>query len=100
MIYGIEDDEKLYRLTFSYSLAKLIVKNDSKLKITKYNYFQTGRKLDFNEIPKNGLYGICSSLKSHNNLLLRVSLDIETAKLYTSSEYRHLEEIEIQKASL
>ena len=54
--------------------------------------------IDHNHIPKvNELYGIYSNIKGRTNLLLRVCLDFEIAKLYTPNTDRRIELITLKR---
>ena len=80
----------MHKATFSKSLAHHIVENHFKdYEVRTFNFIR-GRKLKPNEESSSGLYGIIGTRK---DIVLRVQLDPETAKLITEDESRHLEEI-------
>ena len=87
-MYGVHDSKKLYRLTFSRSLADLIVKGNSKLKVSKFE-FRVGKTLKINEKSCNGLYAI---LDKRSGLVLRISMIQEIAELQRDENYRVLSE--------
>ena len=93
IVYGVVNPEtnRLHRLTFSRSLANHIVKGTPN-EVRRFNYV-LGRKLEKKERSSNGLYGIVSSLKNSNDLVLRISLCYNTAQLLTPDRYRHLAEV-------
>ena len=93
MLFGIHNDNKLYRLTFSYSLCKEILKSYPHYKISKFEFTQLGELKD-GEVPENGLYGITST---KNNLLLRIAMSKEIASLYTEDSSRFIERVEIRR---
>lgn len=78
-------------MTFSESLAKLIVSSVAGLEIRRWSYI-AGRRLDTNEKSKTGLYGIMSM---QSNIALRISCIQETAEMYRDENSRYLCEIYI-----
>ena len=72
---------KLHRLTFSESLAKLIIETCPEMEMRRWKYIP-GRILDPYEKSKTGLYGIMSASK---NIALRISCIQETAEIYRDS---------------
>jgi hypothetical protein len=82
--------EKVYRVTFSRSLAELIL---DKYLPTGYILvemnFVRGNKLEPGQ-ESRGLYGVVSTKK---DLVLRVPMIKEVAALYCDGETRHIEEI-------
>ena len=78
-IWGIVDDTKLYRLTFSRSLADLICSyfNDA-YKVKRFDCI-LGQPLLSHEASKTGLYAIQSRL---NGAGLRVQMIRDIANMY------------------
>lgn len=93
--YGICDDTKIYRITFSYDLARLICERhgNGKLKVCKIK-FRIGRKLQPGETSYNGIYGL---IKTKNDWALRISLIKDCANLYCDWDTSYLSEIHIDK---
>jgi len=81
---------KLHKLTFSKTLAELIIKKCPEMEIRSFNY-HTGKVLDVNEKSKTGLYGIVSSSK---NYVLRISCQQEFAEL-VRDDSRYISEIHL-----
>lgn len=69
---------KLHRLTFSETLAQLIVKTCPEMEIRRWTYIP-GKHLEPYEKSKTGLYGIVSTNK---NVVLRISCIQEIAEMY------------------
>jgi hypothetical protein len=93
-IYAIINVEKntLHRLTFSKSLAELIIKNMQNLKGDgKYEMkelmFIIGKRLNPDETSKSGLYALMTK-----DYCLRISLDKRIADLHSKDESRYLAE--------
>ena len=85
-IYGIIKNDKLQRLTFSKSLAEHICSYENNLTVKKMSFI-LGKKLEFNENSKTGLYAI---VKSKNNWTLRVTLFKELANTWNSHSSREI----------
>lgn len=82
---------KLHRLTFSESLAKLIVVICPEMEIRRWKYIP-GKILGPGQKSKTGLYGIMSIAK---NIALRISCIQETAEIYRDEDSRYVCEIYI-----
>lgn len=81
-MWGITDGKKLYRLTFSKTLAEHICEgSNGKYHVRRYDCI-AGRNLADGELSKSGIYGIVSA---KNGLLLRASLIAGVAELYRDS---------------
>jgi hypothetical protein len=78
----------LHRLTFSKSLADLIVSKETQYQLKRYE-FKVGKILNKNEISKSGLYALVS-LKG--NITLRISLIQEIAELQRDDNSRYIAE--------
>lgn len=89
-IWGIinQDKTKLYRLTFSESLAKFICDKDDKYRVERFN-FKIGKKLAVGEKSQSGLYAIMSV---KGDYALRISLHQEGAQLLCDDKSRYLAE--------
>ena len=83
---------KLYRLTFSKSLAELI-SNDTGYHIQRFNAV-TGRILTHNEQSSTHVYGVVSK---NNGVLLRAPLNQHIAEMYRNSQYRDICEVYLEK---
>ena len=80
---------KLFRVTFSLSLANHIVSaHFPEYKIREATAIR-GKALRPGE-PSSGLYGVISTDK---DLLLRCPMTAESAELYTECDSRHIEEV-------
>lgn len=92
--WAIIDPKKntLHRITFSESLARLIVEQSPEYEVEKI-MFHRGKKLAPGE-DSAGLYGITSTDK---DLVLRIHLRKELAEIYASDPSRHIEEIFISR---
>lgn len=92
-VYGIINAKAstLHRLTFSKSLADHLTTYNPDYTVRTFRYI-LGPKLGTGEISASGLYAITSNLSTSKELVLRISLDRETADLLTSDQYRSLHE--------
>jgi hypothetical protein len=86
------DDTKVYRLTFSKSLAEIIAR-DTGMKIQRFNAIP-GRLLDENETSKSGAYGVISRI---NGSLLRAPLIQPVAEMYRDKQYRDICEVYLER---
>ena len=77
--YAIVDEKKVYRITFSLSLAEYIAKitNKQVKKVTLH----LGKELSVGDTSESGLYAIC---KAKNLWPLRVTFFKELAELWKS----------------
>jgi hypothetical protein len=91
-VWGIVDDTRVYRLTFSKSLAEMIAK-DSGMRIQRFNAV-VGRALDVDESSTSGVYGVTSK---NNGVLLRVPLIQPIAEMYRDSQYRDIHEVYLER---
>lgn len=93
-IWGVINPKtnKLHRLTFSKSLADIIVDSVGDDYQVKRFQFQTGKRLSQGEKSRNGLYAIMSAKK---HFALRVALTKESADIYNDNDSRYLAEIEL-----
>ena len=78
--YAVIDDKKLYRVTFSASLADIIAKQTGKA--VKKVKLKMGRTLEPGEQSSSGLYAIC---KVGSGWPLRVSLFKQAMELWQDS---------------
>lgn len=76
-MWGLVKDKRLYRLTFSHSLAKLISEKYG-FELRQFDAIR-GRRLKEGEVSKTGLYGIRST---SSNVLLRCAMFREIADMY------------------
>lgn len=83
---------KLYRLTFSKTLAEYMTQYDPEYSTKTFRYV-LGHRLKDNEASQNGLYAIVSALPNKNDLVLRISMSKEIAELYKADGQRVLHEI-------
>lgn len=83
-MYGLTLNGKLYRLTFSKSLAEFLAKDKYEIRIFKVIQ---GGEIPKDAISSSGLYGIVSS-KSHK--LLRLSLSKDFANFICRDKFRYL----------
>ena len=86
--YAVVKDDKIYRLTFSKSLAKHITKVAGDGFQVKSVRFTTGKKLKDGEESSTGMYAIVSK---RNDWTLRISLNRELA-YYLVDESRYVAE--------
>lgn len=91
-IWAIVDDTKLYRLTFSKTLAEKICSYDSKLRIERVA-FKTGKTLKSGEKSSSGLYGIMSTRK---NIALRITMFKDLAEIFIEDGSCFIQEIWIE----
>lgn len=78
--YAVLDDQKIYRITFSYSLAKLIAKNTGK-QIKRIKLVIGSQIIDLDK-ANSKLIAIC---KLKSGWPLRVTMFKEAAKMWQSS---------------
>ena len=86
-IWAVTDEKKLYRLTFSKTLAEYICEGQPSLKPKRVT-FQIGRTLQSGEQSKTGLYAIMSRSKE---IALRITLFKEVATMF-ESDSRYIRE--------
>lgn len=86
-IYGICDDKKLYRLTFSKTLAEYIA-NLGNYQVRQFD-LQIGKTLEPGEKSRSGIYAIVSKQKG---IILRASLIQGIAELYRDESFREIKE--------
>jgi hypothetical protein len=83
--------QKLHRLTFSESLATLILRNMKNLKGEEYEMkeltFIIGKRLQRGEQSSSGLYALMTK-----DYCLRISLDSKIAELHAQDDSRYLAE--------
>ena len=82
------DEKKLHRLTFSQSLAEMIVKNYPQYKVKSLN-FVIGRNLQQGETSKSGLYALMSK---KGDFALRITLIKGIAEIHNDEYSRYLAE--------
>lgn len=92
-MYCVIHDGKLFRITFSRSLAEHVVEYAGKGRVEKYDAV-AGRQLRAKETSPTGLYAIVSS---KNNRVLRIATSVEEADLLCDYESRKICEAWIQK---
>ena len=83
----------LHRITFSESLAQLIIDESEEGLILERIRFHRGNRLYPGE-QSRGIYGVVATKK---DLVLRVPLRKELAEMYAEDDSRHLEEIFISR---
>lgn len=93
-IWGITDGNKLYRLTFSKSLAEFLAKLDPSYEVARFE-FKIGRELDRNESSKSGVY----ALMSNKGYALRMQLSQELSNIYRDDYSRHIREVWLKRIS-
>lgn len=95
-IWGIVDPttNKLHRLTFSKSLADLIVETVGEPQKVRRFKFRLGKRLKEGEKSPNGLYAIMSEGKK---IALRIALTYESADLYNDRDSRFLQEVWLEE---
>lgn len=78
-MWAIVDDTKLYRLTFSKSLAEMISKqSNGKYRMKRYDCI-LGRPLSETEVSRTGIYAVVSTSKG---IVLRAPMFKEMAEMY------------------
>lgn len=87
-VWGITDGKKLYRLTFSKSLAEFLAKLDPTYEVRRFE-FKLGKELDRNTPSKSGAY----ALMSNKGYALRIQLSQELSNMYRDDESRHIREV-------
>lgn len=85
-IWGITKNGKLYRLTFSKSLAYHIKEQNNEYEIKQYRFI-IGKKLEKNQTSESGLYALMSK---KGDYALRISLIKGVAKLHSDDNTRYL----------
>lgn len=95
-IWGIVNPKtnNLHRLTFSKSLADLIVETIGEPQEVRRFKFKLGKRLKEGEKSPNGLYAIMSERKK---IALRIALTYESADLYNDRDSRFLQEVWISE---
>jgi len=76
-VWSIERGGKIYRLTFSKSLAEYISSLIGPCEINRRT-FMVGRRLEHSETSRSGLYAIVDCRK---NMTLRITMFLEIATL-------------------
>lgn len=85
---------KLHRLTFSKSLADIIIKSiGDEYRVQRFQ-FKTWKRLSQGEKSHNGIYAIMSAKK---HFALRIALTQESAEIYNDNDSRYLAEIELEE---
>jgi hypothetical protein len=88
-VWGIIRHGKLYRLTFSRSLADhILTQLPPGYEIRRFT-FQLGRPLQRGETSASGLYALCSARK---DITLRIALVREAAELMCDYDSRMIRE--------
>lgn len=93
-IWAITDGTKLYRLTFSKSLADCIAKKLGDGYQVERLTFQLGRPIGPGEKSKSGLYALMSKSRQ---IALRISLFKEAGELLADDDTRYLREAWISR---
>ena len=86
-IWGITDGKKLYRLTFSKSLADFLASLDPSYEVCRFK-FKIGRELDRDTASRSGVY----ILMSNKGYALRMQLSQELSNMYRDDYSRHIRE--------
>lgn len=87
-VWGVTDGQKLYRLTFSKSLAEFLASLDPKYQVRRFE-FKLGKELDRNTPSRSGAY----ALMSNKGYALRIQLSQELSNLYRDDYSRHIREV-------
>lgn len=89
MAYGLVRDGKLFRVTFSLSLAEYLARlTDERYEVVSLT-FRVGRRLEPGEESRSGLYALCSK---KTGTVLRISLLQEIAEEMLDPAWRYLAE--------
>lgn len=85
-MWGVVEDHKLLKLTFSKSLADMLIGLDEKYQIQRFEAV-VGKELARGDISKTGIYLIVSQ----RGIVLRASLIREIAEMYRDESRRIFE---------
>lgn len=86
-VWGITDGHKLYRLTFSKSLADFLATLNPSYEVCRFN-FKVGKELDRETKSRSGVY----ILMSNKGYALRMQLSQEISNMYRDDYSRHIRE--------
>lgn len=87
-VWGITDGKKVYRFTFSKSLAEFLAKLDPSYQAKRFE-FRIGKELDRETESRSGAY----VLMSNKGYALRIQLSQELSNLYRDDYSRHIREV-------
>lgn len=91
-VWGLVKDGRLYRLTFSKSLAEHINSNlNNQYTLRRYKLVK-GRRLSAEDTSSTGLYSIVDARKDYT---LRVALDRRVAHMLCDWNWRYLQEVHL-----
>ena len=91
-VWGITDGKKVYRLTFSKSLAEFLVKLDPTYELARFE-FKLGKEIDRDTPSSSGAY----ALVSNKGYTLRIQLSQELSNIYRDDYSRHIREVWLKK---
>jgi hypothetical protein len=95
-IWAITDNKKLYRLTFSKSLADLICQSQEGLRVNRV-VFHIGKVLQPGEQSDSGLYAIVSKSK---NIALRITMFKDLAAIMSEDGSCYIREAWISNPNI
>lgn len=84
---------KAYRFTFSKSLAEHLQRwcGPENLRVERLA-FRIGKPLQHGEVSRSGLYAITSTKHRDDNLVLRITMSVDIARLLTQDRWRTIYE--------
>lgn len=85
-------DGKVFRITFSKSLAEHLLRCGPQGLHIERVAFQVGRRLQHGEQSASGLYAITSTREKDHGLVLRITLSAGVAKMLTPDHWREIRE--------